>query len=82
MDEMSVTEKFKELFNELEGCDEVDQKQKIEEMKRMIDEMNEKEFESVFTTELFENIHKMIILKKFSLKDAISLLMCIGSFNA
>ncbi|KAH7828389.1 uncharacterized protein MONOS_3051 [Monocercomonoides exilis] len=54
MQETVNTKTFNKLFDELGDCDEEEQRQKIEEMKGVIDGMNEEEFKSVFTKELFE----------------------------
>ncbi|KAH7822414.1 uncharacterized protein MONOS_12577 [Monocercomonoides exilis] len=81
MQETSVTKRFNELFDKLEHCDEDEQRQKIEEMNEMINEMDEEEFEYVFTTELFNKIHEMIEDKKISLENAILLLKYIGYYK-
>ncbi|KAH7822492.1 uncharacterized protein MONOS_17670 [Monocercomonoides exilis] len=75
---MSVTEKFTKLFDGLEECDEEEQVQKIEEMNEMINEMNEEEFRSIFTKELFNKIHQMIEEKTLSWGNAILLLKQAG----
>ncbi|KAH7820012.1 uncharacterized protein MONOS_15170 [Monocercomonoides exilis] len=72
------TEKFSKLLHELENCNEDEQKQKIEEMNEIIDGMNKDEFETVFTEELFDNIHQMIEEKKLSVENVIGLLKRIG----
>eukprot|EP00770_Monocercomonoides_exilis_P001758 MONOS_1747.1-p1 / transcript=MONOS_1747.1 / gene=MONOS_1747 / organism=Monocercomonoides_exilis_PA203 / gene_product=unspecified product / transcript_product=unspecified product / location=Mono_scaffold00032:126983-128006(+) / protein_length=322 / sequence_SO=supercontig / SO=protein_coding / is_pseudo=false len=72
---------FEELFYELEHCREDEQMQKIEEMKRMMDEMNEIEFKSIFTKELFDKIYRMIEEKTLSLESAILLLKHVGYFR-
>ncbi|KAH7819010.1 uncharacterized protein MONOS_12070 [Monocercomonoides exilis] len=76
---MSVTEKFTALFDGLGECDEEEQVQKIEEMNEMINEMNEGEFKSVFTEELFDKILQMIEKNSLSLEKAIVLLKHVGS---
>eukprot|EP00770_Monocercomonoides_exilis_P010553 MONOS_10500.1-p1 / transcript=MONOS_10500.1 / gene=MONOS_10500 / organism=Monocercomonoides_exilis_PA203 / gene_product=unspecified product / transcript_product=unspecified product / location=Mono_scaffold00480:7770-9188(-) / protein_length=431 / sequence_SO=supercontig / SO=protein_coding / is_pseudo=false len=81
MQETGVTERLNELFYKLEHCDEDEQKQKIEEMNEMINEMDGKEFRSVFTTELFNRIDKMIEVKKLPLEIAILLLKRVGFFK-
>eukprot|EP00770_Monocercomonoides_exilis_P009607 MONOS_9559.1-p1 / transcript=MONOS_9559.1 / gene=MONOS_9559 / organism=Monocercomonoides_exilis_PA203 / gene_product=unspecified product / transcript_product=unspecified product / location=Mono_scaffold00399:23401-24648(+) / protein_length=314 / sequence_SO=supercontig / SO=protein_coding / is_pseudo=false len=72
------TEQFSKLFCEVEHCREDEQKQKIEEMNGLIDEMNKEEFKSVFTEKLFDTIDKMIEEKKLSLESAILLLKHVG----
>ncbi|KAH7822471.1 uncharacterized protein MONOS_9670 [Monocercomonoides exilis] len=76
--ETSVTERFNELFDKLEHCDEDEQKQKIEEMNEMINEMNKEEFKTVFTKEMFDKVDEMIEEKKLPLENAILLLKRIG----
>ncbi|KAH7818939.1 uncharacterized protein MONOS_15480 [Monocercomonoides exilis] len=75
---MTRTKKFSKLFCELEGCREDEQKQKIKEMNEMINEMNEGEFKSVFTVELFDKILQMIEEKTLSLERATLLLKHVG----
>ncbi|KAH7819016.1 uncharacterized protein MONOS_13270 [Monocercomonoides exilis] len=72
------TEQFSKLFCEVERCREVEQMQKIEEMNGLIDEMEKKEFKSVFTEELFDKIHQMIGEKTLSWGNAILLLKHAG----
>ncbi|KAH7823156.1 uncharacterized protein MONOS_4770 [Monocercomonoides exilis] len=67
-----------ELFSELENCPESEQKVKIEEMNGLVEEMNEKEFKSVFNTELYDKIFKMIEEKKVSMENTILLLKHVG----
>ncbi|KAH7832514.1 uncharacterized protein MONOS_2705 [Monocercomonoides exilis] len=75
---MAATERLTELFSELKYCDEDEQKQKICAMNEIVDKMNREEYDSVFTTELFDKIHQMIEEKKLSMGKAILLLKCIG----
>ncbi|KAH7828556.1 uncharacterized protein MONOS_4961 [Monocercomonoides exilis] len=75
---LTITEKFSKLLHELEGCREDEQKQKIEEMNGLIDEMNKEEFKSVFTKELFDTIGKMIEKKTLTCGNAILLLKHVG----
>ncbi|KAH7822514.1 uncharacterized protein MONOS_8909 [Monocercomonoides exilis] len=72
--EMSRTEKFSEMFSELERCNEGAQKQKILEMNELIDEMDKDEFVSVSTIELLYKINHMIYQKKISMGNAVLLL--------
>eukprot|EP00770_Monocercomonoides_exilis_P004430 MONOS_4410.1-p1 / transcript=MONOS_4410.1 / gene=MONOS_4410 / organism=Monocercomonoides_exilis_PA203 / gene_product=unspecified product / transcript_product=unspecified product / location=Mono_scaffold00117:50578-51988(+) / protein_length=403 / sequence_SO=supercontig / SO=protein_coding / is_pseudo=false len=78
---MTRTEQFSILFHEQEDCREVEQMQKIEEMNGLIDEMNEIEFKSIFTKELFDKIYRMIEKKILSLESAILLLKHVGYFR-
>ncbi|KAH7827395.1 uncharacterized protein MONOS_17317 [Monocercomonoides exilis] len=75
------TKKFTELFSDLERCNKEEQKQKILEMNEAMEEMDEKEFKSVFTTELFDKICRMIEERKIYLKDSILMLKHVGYFN-
>ncbi|KAH7825947.1 uncharacterized protein MONOS_13414 [Monocercomonoides exilis] len=75
---MPLKEKFSKLFCELGHCREDEKKQKMEEMKRMINEMNGKEFQTVFTKECFNKMSKMIEEKKITLGNAIMLLKHVG----
>eukprot|EP00770_Monocercomonoides_exilis_P012911 MONOS_12855.1-p1 / transcript=MONOS_12855.1 / gene=MONOS_12855 / organism=Monocercomonoides_exilis_PA203 / gene_product=unspecified product / transcript_product=unspecified product / location=Mono_scaffold00742:29986-31430(-) / protein_length=427 / sequence_SO=supercontig / SO=protein_coding / is_pseudo=false len=77
-EEPSLAEKFSKLLDQLEYCNEEEQKQKIEEMNEIIDGMNEEEFESVFKKETFNKIEKMIEKKKVSMENAILLLKHVG----
>ncbi|KAH7817108.1 uncharacterized protein MONOS_18680 [Monocercomonoides exilis] len=72
------TKKFNELFCELEHCNEEEQRQKIEEMNEIVDEMNGYEFKFIFKTKLFEKIDKMIEEKKLQLGNATWILKHIG----
>ncbi|KAH7827994.1 uncharacterized protein MONOS_17235 [Monocercomonoides exilis] len=76
------TKKFSKLFRELERCREDKQKRKIEELNRLIDEMNEIEFRSIFTEELFNKIHQMIEEKKMRMEIAIILIKHVGYCKA
>ncbi|KAH7819992.1 uncharacterized protein MONOS_17876 [Monocercomonoides exilis] len=74
----SPVERFWNLFGELGGCNEDEQKRKIKAINRVMDEMNEGELESIFETDLFNKIDKMIEEKKMSLKDSALMLKHIG----
>ncbi|KAH7821106.1 uncharacterized protein MONOS_11186 [Monocercomonoides exilis] len=78
MQTTSGTERFNELFSELEDCDEDGQKLIIEEMNKIVYEMNEEEFKSVFTKELFNKMNKMIEDKKLSMGNVLLLLKRVG----
>ncbi|KAH7818897.1 uncharacterized protein MONOS_1729 [Monocercomonoides exilis] len=78
MQEMDNTKKFTELFSQLGSNSADEQKQKIEEMISIVDEMNEREFRSVFTMELFNEMDKMIEERKLSMGNAFVLLKHIG----
>ncbi|KAH7818569.1 uncharacterized protein MONOS_18025 [Monocercomonoides exilis] len=79
--EMASTEKFSKLLEELKNCSVTEQKMKIEEMNRLIDVMNEKEFHSVVTKELFDQMEKMIEEEKLTMENAILLLKHMGYCN-
>ncbi|KAH7828446.1 uncharacterized protein MONOS_15588 [Monocercomonoides exilis] len=81
MQDTDNTKMFNKLLCELEDCDEEDQKQKIEEMKGVIDGMNEEEFESVFTKEVFDKICRMFEEKKLPAENMILLLKHVGFNN-
>ncbi|KAH7821048.1 uncharacterized protein MONOS_11676 [Monocercomonoides exilis] len=76
--EMSITNKFTQLFSELEDFNEDEQKQKIEEMNGLMDEMDRDELLSVCAKELFNKIHKMIEEKRIDLENALKLLKHMG----
>ncbi|KAH7822674.1 uncharacterized protein MONOS_10735 [Monocercomonoides exilis] len=73
-----LTEKFTKLFHELEYCAEIEQKQKIEEMNKLMEEMDRNEFCFILSEELFEEIYGMIEEKKIVLENAIFLMKLIG----
>ncbi|KAH7822732.1 uncharacterized protein MONOS_17640 [Monocercomonoides exilis] len=75
-------EKFTELFSELENCSEMEQKQKIEEMNELMNEMNKVEICSVFTNGQLDRLNKMIEERKISLENAIPLLKHMGYCKA
>ncbi|KAH7822051.1 uncharacterized protein MONOS_6818 [Monocercomonoides exilis] len=72
--EIPPKEKFLYLLNDLRIFTEDEQKQKIEEMNELIDEISEDEFESVLSKEIFDKIYEMIEKKKLSMGNAILLL--------
>ncbi|KAH7825857.1 uncharacterized protein MONOS_10370 [Monocercomonoides exilis] len=76
-----LTERFSKSLNELECRDEYEQKQKIEEINRMLDEMDEEELEYILSDELFDEMYQMIEEKKLSFENAILLLKHIGYIN-
>eukprot|EP00770_Monocercomonoides_exilis_P016393 MONOS_16347.1-p1 / transcript=MONOS_16347.1 / gene=MONOS_16347 / organism=Monocercomonoides_exilis_PA203 / gene_product=unspecified product / transcript_product=unspecified product / location=Mono_scaffold01665:2217-3449(-) / protein_length=346 / sequence_SO=supercontig / SO=protein_coding / is_pseudo=false len=76
--ELPQTKKFLKLLDQLECYAETEQKQKIEEMNGLIDEMNQKEFELTFTEVLFNKIYELIKEKKLHCENAILLLKRIG----
>ncbi|KAH7832632.1 uncharacterized protein MONOS_14984 [Monocercomonoides exilis] len=82
MQTLSVTERYNKLFSELEDCDEDEQKEKIEKMNEVMDEMHEEELESVVTAEVFNGIYTMIEEKKLTLENSFLLLKHVGSSNA
>ncbi|KAH7826957.1 uncharacterized protein MONOS_18593 [Monocercomonoides exilis] len=79
--EVTCPEKFQELLDELGCCSEIEQKQIIEEMNEAIDRMDEKEFESILATELFNKVDKMIKEKNLSMENAILLLKHVGYYK-
>ncbi|KAH7822655.1 uncharacterized protein MONOS_7273 [Monocercomonoides exilis] len=74
MRETGIMEKFTELFDELEHCDEEEQKQKIEEMNVLMDEMNKDEIYFAFPKERRNKVNEMIEKKKFSIENTIFML--------
>ncbi|KAH7832513.1 uncharacterized protein MONOS_2706 [Monocercomonoides exilis] len=79
--EMNIVGKFLKLFDKLGGCNENEQKQKIEEMNGLIDEMSKGEFETISKTEMFDKIAEMIEEQKLSLSNALLLLKHMGYFK-
>ncbi|KAH7819254.1 uncharacterized protein MONOS_16270 [Monocercomonoides exilis] len=79
--EPSLADKFSKLFSELEDCNEEEQKQKIEGMNRLIEEMNIEELKSIINEEIFNKMNKMIEEKKMSMENAILLLKHVGYCN-
>eukprot|EP00770_Monocercomonoides_exilis_P004898 MONOS_4874.1-p1 / transcript=MONOS_4874.1 / gene=MONOS_4874 / organism=Monocercomonoides_exilis_PA203 / gene_product=unspecified product / transcript_product=unspecified product / location=Mono_scaffold00136:26190-27506(-) / protein_length=368 / sequence_SO=supercontig / SO=protein_coding / is_pseudo=false len=73
-----LTEMFVRLLGELKDSNKNEQKQIIEEVNGILDEMERKELESVLSDELSNKIHKMIKEKKLSMENAILLLKHIG----
>ncbi|KAH7826460.1 uncharacterized protein MONOS_18596 [Monocercomonoides exilis] len=80
--EKSLTEEFNDMFSRLEHCDTTDQKNKIKEMNRLIDEMNENDFESAFTVEMFNEVHESIERNKLPIENAILFLKHIGYYQS
>ncbi|KAH7821169.1 uncharacterized protein MONOS_17791 [Monocercomonoides exilis] len=81
LQEPTPTEKFLKMFCELEHCTEIEQKRIIEEMNKIVYEMNEEEFKSVFTKELFYKMNKMIEDKKLSMGNVLLLLKHVGYYK-
>ncbi|KAH7820200.1 uncharacterized protein MONOS_8807 [Monocercomonoides exilis] len=79
--ESSLSEKYSKLFDQLERCNEDEQRKKIEEMNEVIDEMDEEEFESMFTPVLLNKMHKMFVEKKLLMNDALVLLKHFGYYR-
>ncbi|KAH7828144.1 uncharacterized protein MONOS_5019 [Monocercomonoides exilis] len=79
--ETNNTKKFTELFSQLGNDSADDQKQKVEEMKEVINEMDEEEFKSVFTKELLNEMDKMIKERMLLMGNAILLLKRIRYCN-
>ncbi|KAH7815194.1 uncharacterized protein MONOS_13941 [Monocercomonoides exilis] len=78
MQETDNTKMFNELFSELEHCNKDEQKQKIGEINEHMEEMNEDEYEFVFTKELFNKMDEMIKEEKLWMDNAILLLKHVG----
>ncbi|KAH7822899.1 uncharacterized protein MONOS_15428 [Monocercomonoides exilis] len=76
--EPSLEDKFSKLFYELEHCNEDVQRKIIEETNGIVEEMNEEEFELVFTKDLYDKMNKMIEEKKVSMENTILLLKHVG----
>ncbi|KAH7829150.1 uncharacterized protein MONOS_17137 [Monocercomonoides exilis] len=74
--------KFTKLFCELEHFSTDEQRQKIEEMNELMEEMGKEEFKSVFTKEWFNEMDKIIEEKILSWENAILLLKHVGYYNA
>ncbi|KAH7815302.1 uncharacterized protein MONOS_14598 [Monocercomonoides exilis] len=79
---MSTTEKFTKLFSELKGCDEDDQRQKIEEMIEILNEMNIDEMDNILNMEIYDEIDKMIEEQKLPMEEATSWTKNIGRCKA
>ncbi|KAH7818733.1 uncharacterized protein MONOS_13189 [Monocercomonoides exilis] len=79
--EMAPKEKFSKLFEELKSCSVSEQKEKIKEMNRLMEEMNKEELKYVCTTELFNKIDQMIEEEKLTMENAILLLKHMGYCN-
>ncbi|KAH7827295.1 uncharacterized protein MONOS_615 [Monocercomonoides exilis] len=82
MQTTDIAKKYSELFDELEHCAEIEQKQKIKAMNILMNEMDEEEFNYVFTTELYNKINKMNEEKKITMGNAFYLLKSIGYCKA
>ncbi|KAH7829489.1 uncharacterized protein MONOS_18562 [Monocercomonoides exilis] len=74
-----TVEKYTELFSELEHCNEDEQAHKIEKMIEMNNEMKEGNIITIFTTELFNQMDKMIEKRKLSLDNLLLLLKRVWS---
>eukprot|EP00770_Monocercomonoides_exilis_P009273 MONOS_9227.1-p1 / transcript=MONOS_9227.1 / gene=MONOS_9227 / organism=Monocercomonoides_exilis_PA203 / gene_product=unspecified product / transcript_product=unspecified product / location=Mono_scaffold00373:2016-2756(-) / protein_length=210 / sequence_SO=supercontig / SO=protein_coding / is_pseudo=false len=68
------------LLSELERCSEIELNQNIEKMNKVVDEMDEKELQSVFIIELFKKIDEMMDEQKISLDIILTILKRFG-FN-
>ncbi|KAH7819800.1 uncharacterized protein MONOS_13473 [Monocercomonoides exilis] len=75
---ITSNEHFLEFLRELGRCDENAQRQKIEEMNEIIEEMEEEEFKSVFTKKWFDEMDELIKEEKLSMRNVIFLLKQIG----
>ncbi|KAH7819736.1 uncharacterized protein MONOS_17892 [Monocercomonoides exilis] len=74
----SSNEHFLEFLHELGHCDENAQRQKILEMNEIIKEMEEEEFKSVFTKEMFNKMDEMIKEGEVKIENAFYLLKHLG----
>ncbi|KAH7817031.1 uncharacterized protein MONOS_15021 [Monocercomonoides exilis] len=74
----SGTERFNELFCELEHSNEDEQRKKIGEMNEIVEGMDFDELESIFNEETFNKIYKMIEEKKMTMENVILLLKHAG----
>ncbi|KAH7829064.1 uncharacterized protein MONOS_16205 [Monocercomonoides exilis] len=74
----SSNEHFSEFLRELGRCDGNAQRQKILEMNEIIEEMEEEEFESVFTKEMFDEMDEMIKEGEVKIENAFYLLKHLG----
>eukprot|EP00770_Monocercomonoides_exilis_P014940 MONOS_14886.1-p1 / transcript=MONOS_14886.1 / gene=MONOS_14886 / organism=Monocercomonoides_exilis_PA203 / gene_product=unspecified product / transcript_product=unspecified product / location=Mono_scaffold01097:12673-14214(-) / protein_length=297 / sequence_SO=supercontig / SO=protein_coding / is_pseudo=false len=77
-EEPSLAEKFSKLLDQLEHCNEEEQKQKILELKGILEEMNKNELQSISSIVMFNKMNKMIEEKKMQLENAILLLNHVG----
>ncbi|KAH7816339.1 uncharacterized protein MONOS_18228 [Monocercomonoides exilis] len=77
----SLEDKFSKLFDQLEHCNEREQKHKIEEMNGLVEEMNFEMFNFVLTKSLFDKTDKMIEEKIMSMENALLLLKHIGHYK-
>ncbi|KAH7829063.1 uncharacterized protein MONOS_18574 [Monocercomonoides exilis] len=76
------TKKFNKLFFGIEDCDEDEQRKKIEEMNGLMEEMKQKELETILIEKLFNKISIKIEEKKMSMENAILLLKHVGYYKA
>eukprot|EP00770_Monocercomonoides_exilis_P015222 MONOS_15168.1-p1 / transcript=MONOS_15168.1 / gene=MONOS_15168 / organism=Monocercomonoides_exilis_PA203 / gene_product=unspecified product / transcript_product=unspecified product / location=Mono_scaffold01161:6387-7444(+) / protein_length=312 / sequence_SO=supercontig / SO=protein_coding / is_pseudo=false len=74
----SMKQTFLEKLLQLEESTDAELKLKIEEMNKMIDEMEEEEIEDIFNKELFDKIHEMIEGEKLSMENTLLLLKHVG----
>ncbi|KAH7817451.1 uncharacterized protein MONOS_11249 [Monocercomonoides exilis] len=75
---MTRTEHFSKSLCELEHRPTDEQRQKIEEMNKIVDGVNKEEFNSIFNEETFNKMDKMIEEKTLSWGNAILLLKHVG----
>ncbi|KAH7823324.1 uncharacterized protein MONOS_4190 [Monocercomonoides exilis] len=81
MSAKDIAQKLTKLFSELEGCNEEEQKAKIEEMNEVIERMSKEDFNSIFSGCLLDNLNKMIEEEKLTLENACLLGKHIGYFK-
>ncbi|KAH7819807.1 uncharacterized protein MONOS_17897 [Monocercomonoides exilis] len=82
IEEISPKNRFGELYNELGQCSEAEQKQKTEEMDRVLKDMSTDDIFDVFKEERFEEMHRMIEEEKMKMEDCVRWLMGIGRRTA
>ncbi|KAH7823767.1 uncharacterized protein MONOS_1847 [Monocercomonoides exilis] len=76
--EMPSNEKLSRLTPEQEDCDNVEKEPKVEEMDEVMEEIGEDDLNTILTTEIFDEIDKMIEEKEMSFKDPIMMLKRAG----
>ncbi|KAH7829809.1 uncharacterized protein MONOS_3352 [Monocercomonoides exilis] len=74
----SSTKKFFKLFAQMKNCFAADQKRIIKEMSGLMKDMNEEEFTTVFSKELFDGTDRMMKNKILPFENATLLLKHIG----
>ncbi|KAH7819817.1 uncharacterized protein MONOS_18655 [Monocercomonoides exilis] len=70
--------RFSDLFPELICCPADEQKQKLDEINSLLDEMDDMDLRHILSKELFKKINEMIEKKKLSLENALLLAKHVG----